>query len=182
MQGTDVLIPLAEIAGVFVGFGALIAVRSGATIAVTELDWLRYVLMMGIWVVITALAPTVIGSYGVSGHGLWLACSLLSLAVLAAMIVANGQTPEIRNVRPVWAAAAPSLRVRAAVFGSSVWLPLPSLILALLLVVLGVFPDQEPALYLTAVAIGLYAGAIALFIAVVWQGVREPRTVEQAES
>jgi hypothetical protein len=70
MQGTDVLIPLAEIAGVFVGFGALIAVRSGTAMSTFELVQVRYVMMAGIWVVIAALAPTVVGSYGVAGHGL----------------------------------------------------------------------------------------------------------------
>jgi hypothetical protein len=36
-------------------------------------------------------------------------------------------------------------------------------VLVLVLVVLGLFPDQEPALYLTAVGLGLYMGAIGLF-------------------
>jgi hypothetical protein len=33
---------------------------------------------------------------------------------------------------------------------------------ALILVVLGLFPDQEPALYLTAVVLGLFIAALAL--------------------
>ncbi len=37
---------------------------------------------------------------------------------------------------------------------------------ALILVVLGPFPGQEPALYLTAVALGLFVGAVALLMLV----------------
>jgi len=35
--------------------------------------------------------------------------------------------------------------------------------------VLGSFPDQEQALYLTAVALGLVQGALMLFVGVFWQ-------------
>jgi hypothetical protein len=169
MQGTDVLVPLAEIAGVFVGFGALIAVRSGATMAVSEIVWMRYVMMAGIWVVIAALAPTIIGSYGVAGHELWLTCSLLALALFAAMVIVFTLTPENQAERARQLSTAVSWRAAAAVYGSTVWVPMPLLLVALALVVLGPFPDQEQALYLTAVAVGLYMGAIALFVAVFWQ-------------
>ena len=52
----------------------------------------------------------------------------------------------------------------------TVWLPTASIVLALALVALGLFPDQEPALYLTAVAVGLFAAAISLFLLVFSQG------------
>jgi hypothetical protein len=181
MQGTDVLVPLAEIAGVFVGFGALIAVRSGATMALSEIIWMRYVMMAGIWVVIAALAPTVIGSYGVAGHELWLACSLLALALFSVMVVVFSLTPENQAERARLSSALPR-RVAAAVYGSTVWLPMPLLVIALALVVLGPFPGQEQALYLTAVAVGLYMGAIALFVAVFWQGPKAALPSEQAGS
>ena len=48
----------------------------------------------------------------------------------------------------------------------TIWLPMASLVAALVLVALGLLPDQERALYLTAVAIGLYMGAVGLFSAV----------------
>ena len=48
------------------------------------------------------------------------------------------------------------------------------LLAALILVVLGLFPDQEPALYLTAVGLGLFLGAVALLILVFSQ--RRPQT------
>jgi hypothetical protein len=45
----------------------------------------------------------------------------------------------------------------------TVWLPTVSILLAFALVVLSPYPDQEPALYLTAVAVGLFAAAISLW-------------------
>ena len=48
------------------------------------------------------------------------------------------------------------------------------LLVALVLVVLGLFPDQEPALYLTAVGLVLFLGAVALLLLVFSQ--RRPQT------
>ena len=45
---------------------------------------------------------------------------------------------------------------------------------ALILVVLGLFPDQEPALYLTAVGLGLVLGALTLLMLVFSQ--QRPQT------
>ena len=45
---------------------------------------------------------------------------------------------------------------------------------ALILIVLGLFPDQEPALYLTAVGLVLSLGAFTLLLLVVSQ--RRPQT------
>ena len=39
---------------------------------------------------------------------------------------------------------------------------------------LGLFPDQAAALYLTAVGFGLYMGAIGLFATVFWKGRQVP--------
>jgi len=47
-------------------------------------------------------------------------------------------------------------------------------IAALVLIVLGLFPDQEPALYLTAVGLGLVMGALTLLLLVFSQ--RRPQT------
>ena len=173
MQDTELFIHLAEIAGVFVGFGALIAVRSGATMEASEINGIRWVVTTGIWVVIVALAPIIISSYGVTGHQLWLACSLLALAILLVMIVVFARTPE--NLAELADTLAPRTRVEIAlVMGPTVWLPMVLLVLALALVVLGPSPNQEQALYLTAVALGLLMGALGLFVAVFWQ--RRPAT------
>jgi hypothetical protein len=168
MQDAELFIHSAEIAGVFVGFGALIAIRSGATMAVNEVNAIRWVMAAGIWVVIVALAPTFIASYGLGGRELWLVSGLLALTLLAIVLVVFARTPENRaevqaNVgRIPW-------RVMVLVMGSTFWLPLAGIVLALLLVILGLFSAQQEALYLSAVGLGLLMSALGLFVGVFWQ-------------
>jgi hypothetical protein len=57
MQDVDLFLSLAEIAGVFAGFGALISVRSGGASDAHEVVHIRAVVWIGIWVVVAALAP-----------------------------------------------------------------------------------------------------------------------------
>ncbi len=169
MQDADLLVQMAGIAGVFVGFGALISVRGGAATEVSEINSIRWVVTIAIWVVIVALAPVIISRYNIADHDLWLACSLLALALLAVMIVVYGRAPE--NRADVAATFATMPRAKIALFAVlTFWLPFVLLVLALALLVLGLFPDQAQALYLTAVGLGLYMGAIGLFYTVFWQG------------
>ena len=165
MQDTDLFLSLAEIAGVFVGFGALIAVRSGATMETSEVNNIRWVVTIAIWVVIVAAAPVIVSSYGVTGHELWLVCSLLALALLLVMIVVYGRAPENRAEVAETLATQPRAKIALKAV-MVVWLPTALLVLALVLVVLGPLPSQEQALYLTAVGLGMFMGAVAmLFIA-----------------
>lgn len=168
MQDVDLFISLAEIAGVFVGFGALIAVRSRGELGSREVSELRWVMSTAIWVVIAALGPIFVSRYGVTGHEIWLACSLLALVLLVIMIVVNGRAPE--NLEEIAATFATTPRSQVvAVAAPTFWLPLAGLVLALVLVALGAFPDKEQALYLTAVGLGLLMSALSLFVAVFWQ-------------
>ena len=173
MQDADLLVQLAGIAGVFVGFGALISVRSGGPSDAHEVAYIRWVVSIGIWVVIAALEPVIISRYGIAGHELWLACSLLALVLFAVMLTVNGRSPEMGEDRAAILATTPgAMVVVGAVF--TMWLPTAFLVLALALVVLGLFPNQEQALYLTAVGLGLFLGAISLFAMVFSQ--RRPQT------
>ncbi len=177
MQDTEVFLSLAEIAGVFVGFGALISVRSGATMEVGEINSIRWVVQTGIWVVVVALAPIIIGGYDVSGHDLWLVSSLLALAYLTANFVVYGRTPENRaELADVFGATPRVVMVVQAL--TLFWLPTMAAVLAFSLVVLGAFPDQEQALYMSAVGLVLFAGAFTLLDLVVSQ--RRPQTLSDA--
>jgi uncharacterized membrane protein YozB (DUF420 family) len=162
MQDTELFLSLAEIAGVFVGFGALISVRSGGPSDAHEVTYIRWVVSIAIWVVIAALAPVIISRYDITGHDLWMACSLVVLVLFAVMYTVNGRAPEHREDAAAILATAPRVLLMLGA-GSTIWLPAASLVLALALVVLGLFPDQEQALYLTAVGLGLFMGAIGLF-------------------
>ncbi len=164
MQDTELFLSLAEIAGVFVGFGALISVRSGGASDVHEVAYIRSVVTTAIWVVIAALAPVILSRYDLVGHGLWLACSLLALVLLLVIWIVNERTTESREL-----GAAYSLARTVGVMASYLGLMIPT-IAALVLVVLGLFPDQEQALYLTAVGLGLFMGGLTLLFLVFSQG------------
>jgi len=168
MQDSELLIPLAEIAGVFVGFGALISVRSGGPSDAHELTFIRSVVTIAIWVVIAALAPVILSRYDLAGHGLWLACSLLALVLLLGQWIVNELATESREI-----GAAYSRAQTIVLMASYLSLMIPT-IAALVVVVLGLFPDQEPALYLTAVGLGLVMGALTLLLLVFSQ--RRPQT------
>lgn len=169
MQDADLFVSLAELAGVFVGFGALIAVRRRGSIELSDFNGIRWVVTTGIWAVITALVPAIVGGYGVTGHELWLVSSLFALALLAIMIVVFLRTPE--NVAQVQISLTTLPRtVIVLVMAPTIWLPLVSLVVALVIVVLGVMPNQEQALYLTAVGLGLVMSALGLFVEVFWPG------------
>ena len=165
MQDTELFLSLAEIAGVFVGFGALIAVRGGGAMTAIETNDIRWVVTTAIWVVIAALAPIIINSYGLTGHDLWLVSSLLALVLYLVMIAVYGRTPENRAeidyVRTSTNLASTFLQV-VTMF----WLPTAGLLLAFVLVVLGPFANQEQALYLTSVGLGLFMSAMALLFIV----------------
>ena len=139
MQDADLLVSLAGIAGVFVGFGALISVRSGGPSDAHEVAYIRWVVSIGIWVVIAALAPVIVSRYDIAGHDLWLACSLLALVLFAVMLTVNGRSPEMRGgpcCRPCRRATGDG----GGEARSPMWLPTASLVVALALVVLGLVP------------------------------------------
>jgi hypothetical protein len=173
MQDADLLLSLAGIAGVFVGFAALISVRSGDASGAHEVAFIGWVVILGVWVVIAAIAPVIVSRYGVSGHELWLVCSLLGLVLYLGLWVLGERTPEARDV----AAAMP--RAQAIRVMALMWAFTGPMLVALALIVLGLFPDQEPALYLTAVGLVLSLGAFSLLFLVLWQ-VRPQSASDQA--
>ncbi len=165
MPETDLLLSLAEIAGVFVGFGALIAVRGGGTSEAVDVTSIRWAVTLGMWVIIAALVPIIVSRYGVSGHDLWLPTGLFALALFAVLVATGARTPENRAEAAETFATVPWALI-VLVSGSMFWLPMVSIVLALVLVALGPFPDQEHALYLTAVGLGLFMGVMTLLVMV----------------
>ena len=156
MQDTELFLSLAEIAGVFVGFGALISVRSGGPSDAHEVAFIRSLVAAALWVVVTALAPVIINRYDITGHELWLVCSLLALALMFIVWIVNLRTPEMREEI---ATSSPAQLVGQGLANTLIYI---LMIGALVLVVLGLFPDQEPALYLAAVALILFEAAYFL--------------------
>ena len=156
IQEADVFMVLAEIAGVFVGFGALIAVRSGGASSAIEVLYIRWVMSLGLWVVVVALAPVVLGAYDIGAREVWFVCSLVALASWVGVSALNSRTPEARQGL---AALSRAEQVRESAIIWLLWIPMVG---ALVLVVLGLFSDQDSALYLTAVVLGLFLAALTL--------------------
>jgi hypothetical protein len=181
MQEAEVLVALAEIAGVFVGFGALIAVRSGGASDAREVAGIRAVLSFGVWVIAAALVPVTLGAYDIGEREVWFVSSLVALAGFVGVWVMNRLTPEMQDFwagRGEW--RTPASRSRVLVEAGGWTLVVLVILAALVFVVLGLFPDQEPALYLTAVVLGLFFAALSLLSLVFAQ--RGPqRTPDKAE-
>ena len=96
MQDADLFLSLAGIAGVFVGFGALIGTRSGGPSDVDEVAYMRTVVAMGLLTVVAALAPVTIGRYDLTDHQVWAFSSALALVGSLLLVVMNARTPEFR--------------------------------------------------------------------------------------
>lgn len=172
MVDWDLFVHLAEIAGVFVGFGALIAVRGEHAGDPHTFEYLRAVVGGGVLVVITALAPLVVSRFDVDGRALWLPCSLFFLAVFLTFWVVDARSPENRVDRR----ANRALTVRYA----AVALPMTVLMLgSLVIVVIGAWPRYEPALYFLAVTLWLVETGLSL-LWLVWNREGAPQPTERA--
>ena len=168
MQDADLLVAIAGIAGVFVGFGALISTSSGRVSEGFELTYIRGIMSWGLVVIVAALVPVVISLYGIAGHELWLLGSLVFLGLYVGMTVVANRMPEHRAILTTQARLGRARFVaQLAIFLLLFDVPL---LIALALVVLGLRPDLEPALYITAVVLLLFEDAYYLAQLVYSQG------------
>ncbi len=166
MQDADLFLELAGIAGVFVGFGALIAVRSGGPSDALEVGYTRGMVLFGVLTVVAALAPVTLARYDLTGHQVWALSSALVLLGWAVFGVVNIRTAEYRaNV----AAGHEATRPRWAVVVDLVTVGLYMLValLAPIVIILGVAPDLEAALYFTVV-VQILLGAAWLLLSLVY--------------
>ena len=93
---TELFVHFAEIAGVVIGFGALISLRSAQVTDVHDVVYLQAVLALGVWVVVAALVPVVMSRYGVIGHALWLPSACAAFAIWLVFMVFYVRRPETR--------------------------------------------------------------------------------------
>jgi hypothetical protein len=155
-QDTALLVAMAEIAGVFVGFGALISVTRRIEIEAEQLGRIRAVVTIGLVVIVAALTPVGLARYGVEDHQLWGVSSLVFLLLMWTVIVLsirkreNRQLLRARNHASVW----------TAVF---FWLFLEvPMQIPLILAVVGIYPSLAPAFYATAIVLNLFQAAFVL--------------------
>lgn len=156
MPEPAVFIAIAEIAGVFVGFGALISVTRRADVEAAQLGAIRAVVTAGLTVVVAALIPVVLGAYGLEGRTLWFVSSVLFLGLSWAVI---GLSLRSESNRRLMASLAKERPASVMFFWLALELPIQ---IPLILAVLGLFPDLDQAFYVTALAFNLFEAAFVL--------------------
>jgi hypothetical protein len=169
MQDADLFLSLAGIAGVFVGFGALIAIRTGSSSDPVDVAYVGMVVWVGIQVVAASLLPVAISRFDVPSHALWVICSLVALALFW---IGDEVVLKLSRERQALLAATPTTtRAKFELVAVPLWLPAN---IALALIVLGMLPDLEPALYFGAVVLILLMDALILLFMVL--GLWHPAT------
>lgn len=149
---TELFVHFAEIAGIFVGFGALIGLRSAQASDVHDVAYLTSVLALGVWVVIAALVPITVSRYGVHDHTLWLVSALAAIAIWVISLIALWRLPSFRLLNT---SLEPVDR-----FFPLVGLPLHlTIAVSLILIIVGLLRRVDEALYVTALAAAvIFAG------------------------
>ncbi len=176
MQNPELFIHLAEIAGVFVGFGALIAVRSGGASGRVEVGFTRGMVATGVVVIVAGLAPVTLGFFDLAEHQVWALSSVLVVAGLVVMFVAMARTPEYRaNVAAEYDSARTPSSSRWIAVGelAATVLYMLALLLIPVAILLGVAPELEAGLYFALAALILLLAAWLLLGLVFQQRVPE---------
>lgn len=155
MEDLVLFVTIAEIAGVFVGFAALIAVTRRSEIDASQLGQIRAVVTIGLLVVVAALVPVGLGAYEIAGHTLWLVSSIVYLVLNWTVIYLALRRPENRQLAAAQARTKPLM---AALF----WVMEIPVQAPLLLIVFGVNQKLDLAFYLTALVFHLFEAALVL--------------------
>ncbi len=150
----DLFVPIAEIAGIFVGFGALISV--GRDRGAETLAMLRTVITNGLVVLVAALIPVALSRYGLTDRTLWGCSSAAFLVMTWIAILGQLQDSKSRAWAMAYAKTHPKLTTFFWVF-FEVPIQVP-----LVLAMVGFAPSLAPAFYLTALVVNLFEAAFLL--------------------
>jgi hypothetical protein len=149
---SDLLAALAGIAGIFVGFGALVVLSDDSAATTEELHMVRAVVSIGLITLVGALIPLGLGGFGLEDRQLWGWSSAAFLAVIWFGLLHPTNRPVLATMFRT--------NLRAALF---FWLVLePPIQVPLLLGVFGVFSSHASALYIVAVVLNLFQCAQTL--------------------
>jgi hypothetical protein len=159
VQNVEIFIGIAHIAGIFVGFEALISVTHRK-----EVGRIRSVVTIGLMVIIASLLPIGFDSYGISGHYLWFWCSLIFFILNLVISILSLRNPDNRVALKSQMRSNPFMTI---LFFLLFEIPLQ---VPLILAILGLFPDLEYAFYLTALLFSLFEAAFVLAQLVYVQG------------
>jgi hypothetical protein len=149
----DLFLSIAEIAGVFVGFGALISFSRDRTM---EARALRMVVTIGLVVLVAALLPVWLARYALTERALWAWSSGAFLLIIWVAILGPLLDPSQRAWMKAESRAHP---VFMTLFLVALEIPIQ---VPLVLVILGVAPTLSPAFYVTALVLNLIEAAVLL--------------------
>ena len=154
MDDFDLFLSIAEIAGIFVGFGALMSVLRDRQ--EEGLVALRVVILNGLLVLVAALIPVALSHYGLAGRALWSWSSGAFLVVCWTAILGSLRERETRRevMDDTMANPAP-----AVVFWVFFEIPIQ---VPLVLALLGIASSLAPAFYVTALVLNLFQAAFLL--------------------
>ena len=175
-QDVELFIAIAEIAGVFVGFGALISLTRKNAIDFPQLGRLRGVVSVGLVVIVAALIPVGISRYGITGHDFWLVCSIIFLFLVWVQILLSLRKSEYRELLTKQTRVNP-------IISMFFWILLEAPIhVSLILAIIGIYPDLEPAFYTTALLFHLFEATFLLVQIVNYQMKPTTNPQDQEES
>ncbi len=159
MEQLWAFVAIAEIAGVFVGFGALISVTQQGEIDYFEHGLVRGCVTSGLLAMAGSLFPSGIAFYGVEEHALWMLSAALLLALDWLVIFVMNRTPDNRRFLADARRSKPWL-------WRSFWSLEVGLQVPLWLIVFGATSALDVALYATAVLFCLAQAGYVLGILV----------------
>ncbi|MFW9984765.1 MAG: hypothetical protein ACFFCB_08570 [Candidatus Odinarchaeota archaeon] len=162
-------IAIAEIAGIFVGFGALISVTRPNEIAAPQLARIRGLVTVGLTLITASFIPVALNLYGVIDHPLWFMSSLIFYSLNWVVIILSFRDPVNRELMKTETQTRPVISI---LFWVLLEAPLHML---LILSMLGLFPFLESAFYTTALLFYLFQAAFAL-VQLVYSQAEPPST------
>ena len=149
----DNLFAIAEIAGVFIGFAALVTVVArGSTDGSYHEDTFKLanVVIINVMIITSALFPVVLNSYGITPSAVWRSASGFLWIVNLLQIVFLSRTTQ-----GYAAAFSRSRTLLLAVLSLSPFFHIP-----LLLCIFGVMPNLAPAFFLTAIVAAIFQSSL----------------------
>jgi hypothetical protein len=147
------LLAIAEIAGVFIGFAALVTVVArgrGDASRLEDTFSLANVVIINVMIITAALVPVVVSRYGLAPSGVWRIASGFLFAVNLLQIAFLSRTTQ------GFSASFSQRRVMAvAVMSLS-----PLFYIPLLLAIFGIKPNLAPAFFFTAIVAAIFQSSL----------------------
>jgi len=141
---------VAQIAGIFVGFGALIALTTPSGVSKAQKDLLTLCVMIGLFIIVAAILPILLMAFGLADDLVWFVSAGIILVFdwltiwpqrgLIQDAIRRGRTGEL-----------------SFAFGVEACVQIP-----LILILLPVLPGQSAALYAATLFISLFQAAMTL--------------------